>query len=527
MKIASKIIALSMLFSLQFVRAQNANDVFWYNDTELNGTARFMGTAGTISTLGSDLSAISVNPAGATAFLANRISWTPGFYSLNNTLRYGQNTDLTEDKNIYHNVFNTNHFGFVMPYVSTTSEWNKLAFGITYGINRLYANNFKAEGNGYTMQSLADYFVNEAQGVPTGDLKVGLLETTDGVYSWLGENYGSYAQHAFLAYQGYVINPVSNSDNNTDYVSNASFAQPLHRLFKQRNAGKKTEFQFFFAGEYKHKLSLGVSFTQTGMDMTRQRSIAEDGYDNNSTLQYAAYSTWLRTKATGYRLKLGMIFKPLKPLRLSLAYQTPVWWKMSESLQESLYSKARDIDDLDNDGNTTEINVFDLQPAQINNFSPYRYIEPGKWSAGLAYIVGKNGFLSVNYSYRNWAGTHFAALDNDAQTADYYDALNDQIKQVFTATQRVAVGGEFRVDAFSLRGGYFVQTSPYRDFRNQVFVKGMTFGMGYDFGNVELDFGLINAHKKFYQQFLSNGLTESFSVNKTRNAYALTLRVNL
>lgn len=59
------------------------------------------------------------------------------------------------------------------------------------------------------VNSVANYFISYANGVP-----LDLLE--NGNYASLDNG----AQQAFLGYQGYIINPVSNTPTNTLYTSN-------------------------------------------------------------------------------------------------------------------------------------------------------------------------------------------------------------------------------------------------------------------------------------------------------------------
>jgi len=60
-------------------------------------------------------------------------------------------------------------------------------------------------------------FANQNGGIALSNLKLLSGETIDDLYQYLGETngLGFEAQQAFLGYQGYVINPVNDTDNNT------------------------------------------------------------------------------------------------------------------------------------------------------------------------------------------------------------------------------------------------------------------------------------------------------------------------
>jgi len=505
--------------------AQNMNDVFQYNQTSLNGTARYMGTAGVISQIGADLSAVSDNPAGAAAFVSNRFSWTPTAFNNSNTGIYNGDVQYSEANSIYKAPFYTNQWGVVFPYVSSTKKWNKMAFGITGRADYHYLNEIKTFGQASTMQSVADYFLFQAEGVPTGDLVLGDDETVTGVYSWLGENYGSYAQKAFLAYQGYIIDPLNNDATNTQYVSNASYSVPLYHGLKENLDGKKFSHDIFFAAEYDKKLSIGASLTLRKMNYNQTRVFTEEGYDASSTLQYVKYTTTLQNDASGFQMKFGMMYKLNDRLRISASYHSPTWWENEETTGEGLYTEALDRDDLDDDGDTDELNIFELYPDTKNVYDKYTYMEPGLWQAGLSYVFPKAGFIAVDYAYRDWSMTHFSDPNGYEDVQAYFDLLNTQIKETYTAQHRLRIGGELKLEEWAVRLGVFQYTSPYKNYPDYS-TRGYSFGLGYDFGNVELDFGWLHSNSRYAGQLFPVGLTENYEVTSVRNKYAFTVRYN-
>jgi hypothetical protein len=370
-----------------------------------------------------------------------------------------------------------------------------------------------------------DYFLYQADGIPTGDLAVYSGESVESVYAWLGENYGSSAQKAFLAYQAYLIDPLSADSLNTQYVSNASYSNPLLHTMRFSTDGKKSTSDIFIAGEFDKKLSVGISFAFKNLSYRENKTFTESGYDSNSVLQFVKYSTELYTDAEGKQLKFGFIYKFTPKIRLSFSYHSPQWWTIDERTRESLYSEAKDVDDLDNDSDTDEINVFDLYPGRTNVFSGYRYIVPGKWNVGAAYIVKKNGFLSFSYGYTDYSLTHFEAMDGDPVSVEYYTQLNDRIREVYTATHTFRAGGEFKMNDWQIRGGFFYQTSPFRHEKDMT-TSGISFGLGYDFGNFEMDFGLMNSVTRRKASFFDAGFTNTYENQMHSNIYSFGLRYN-
>ncbi len=506
-------------------RAQTPDDIRIYNSEGLYGTARYIATGGSMMSLGADLSAVADNPAGAVYFITNRLSYSPGFYNRFTEGIYNGTKHFSSDYSLDHHILFSNQLGLVLPYFSDTEDWNKIAFGFNYQVDENYYNRFRAEGQSPDMQSLADYFVYHAQGVPLGDLTVYEDESDEMVYEWLGEHYGAYAQHAFLGYQAYVIDPVSNDPDNFEYVSNASYSRPLHHNIRGTTGGKKSSADFFFAAEYQKKWAVGISLHATDLQFSQKRHIEEWDYDPQSTLQYVKYTTGLNTKADGLGLKIGTTYKLNDNVKLSLAYHSPVWWKISEETTEGIHTQVKDTYDTDGDGDTDETFEVQIYPTTVNAFEPYRMVSPAKWLVGASWVDKKHGFISVKYSIRPWQSVRVSALSDDPASQDYFEALTEDIRQHFGTEHTLAVGGEFKVDKLMLRAGYSTTKSPLKNIqlpaRNRI-----NFGLGYDFGAIDVDFGIVNGRAQDKYQILPVGLTHDYQLNTRTNQYVFTIKAN-
>ena len=504
--------------------AQSVDDIFTYHESGFHGTARYLGTGGSLMSLGADFSAVADNPAGAVNFLTNRITYSPGFYNKFNQINYGNKVSTTTDAGIYHSILFSDQFGFVMPYVSSENDWNKIAFGLNYQVNKNYWNNPGFEGESGTGKNMEDYFLWHAVGIPTGDLNVGLLESTEGVYRWLGENYGASAQHAFLAYQAYAINPLTDDDNNTDYVSNATFAgNPYHKV-KRTTSGKKGALDFFFAAQYQKKLNVGIAYRNWHINYTENQHITESGYAQQSTLQSLDYFTRLHTEATGHQINFGLTYAPVKRIRLSVAYHSPVWWEINETASESISSVIKDNPDLDDDGDTDEFFSFSIDPQVTNSYAPYRMITPGKIMAGASVVAGKYGFVSFSYEWQDWSTIHLAPTADDNVSSEYFDDLNSKMASYFGPVQTLSVGGEFRIDKLMLRGGYRTSNSPVKGLKRQN--RWLSYGVGYDFGSLEVDLGIVNGKTFRERRIMPVGLDNPYGISTRTNRYVVSIKFN-
>ena len=490
-------------------RAQNEEDALRYARQEISGTARFTGMSGAFSSLGGDLSAIGLNPAGLTTFTTNRFTGTLSFYNIDNSAKYFNNIPSSSEYSSFDdNIINLDQLGVVWVYKSSTSDWNKLAFSLNYNRQADYGNYMKIAGINTAGNSVVDYFVNQANGIQLGDLKIGTDETTDFVYQWLGENLGFQAQQAFLGYQAYIINPVSDDDTNTLYYPNADYTTVEH-YNKIATTGYKGSFEFSVGGTYKEKLQLGFGLSVINIDYTENNAITETGYEPFSDLQLLKLNNILYTEGSGVQLKFGGIYKLPNNMRVSLAFHSPQWIRIEESMKQSVY---------------TEFSVYspiDITPNVENAFAPYRVITPSKIIAGASMVINKKGLISIDYSYQDYSNLRFKELESDFNS-DYFDEVNDFMSATFQGTHSFNIGGEWKLSELSLRGGTFFSSSPYKYSDDLYATKGYSLGAGFDLGGIVLDAAWLHSENDTYKTLLA--LPDSAYTTQTKNKFLIGLR---
>ena len=182
--------------------SQEVNEALQFAQPNYSGTARFSGVGGAFGALGGDFSALNINPAGSSVFNHNQVAGTlTSFNSRNRTNYFGSKSSIND------NTFDVNQFGIVLIYDNddSKSNWKKIALAVNYenanNFNDLYytsgTNPSNSGGNYFTT------FANQNGGVALGTLK-------NKYYDEL--NFED--QQAFLGYQAYVINSVSNNTYN-------------------------------------------------------------------------------------------------------------------------------------------------------------------------------------------------------------------------------------------------------------------------------------------------------------------------
>ncbi len=501
-------LSLTLLLMAIGLQAQSFEDAWRYAQDNPTGTARFTAMSGAFSSLGGDLSALSLNPAGATTFTTNRFTGTFSFFNRDNTADYFASSTSADYNSFDDQLIGVNQAGIVWVFQSDVSDWNKIAIAMNYNKDADYGNYIRISGTNTTGSSVTDYFVNNANGIQLAEL--GQIDGIDGDYQWLGENMGFYAQQAYLGYQAYIINPVSDTDDNIYYTSNAVYSTVDHTN-KIYTTGSKSHVDFVVAGTYQKKLQLGFSLSLYTVEYEENNTIEETGYDASSDLQYLKMRNSLRVEGDGISLKLGAIYKLDKEVKLSVAYHSPEWLDIYEYMKQAVYTEMGNGD------------YFDLAPNTENAFAPYRVITPSKVILGASAVINKKGLLSVDYTYENVADLHFKELDYDADTS-YFDALNDEISDTMQAVHKLNVGGEIKMDDLTLRAGGYIATSPVVDDDELFTSTGYSFGLGYNLGSVVLDMAYMNSEDTNRQYLLA--LPDAARVDEVKNKFLIGLRYN-
>ena len=489
--------------SVTAAKAQEISDALRYSQDNLNGTARFRAMGGAFGALGGDFSAINVNPAGSAIFSNNQVGFTISSYNLTNKSDYfGTKTSENEY------TFDFNQAGGVMVFNNNSAEdqksdWRKFTIAVNYENANSFDNTFFSAGTNPT-NSIGNYFLSYAN--QNGGVPLNLLQSAN--YEDL--NYAD--AQAFLGYQGFIINPVSEVPSNSQYVSNI----PAGGNFYQENSivstGYNGKLAFNAAAQYKDWLYIGLNLNSHFTDYRQSTSIYEDN-DNSETLgvQRLRLNTDLFTYGSGFSFQLGTIAKVTKDLRLGIAYESPTWYNLYDELSQSL-SSAR----LENSISLSQV----VTPNVTILYDVYKLKTPGKWTGSLAYVFGKSGLISADYSIKDYSNTQFRPESDFMRT-------NAAISEVLDTAGELRIGAEYRIQNWSLRAGYRMEESPYKDDKIMGDLMGYSGGLGYNFGTTRLDLSYSYAERDTQKSFLSQGFTDGAKINSTSNNVSLTLLFEL
>ena len=501
-----KLFCLSALFALTTLQAQDISDAMRFSQENLSGTARFRAMSGAFGALGGDLSAIGVNPAGSAVFSNNQAGVTfTNYSSKNNSDYFGRTSESTDDK------FTVNQGGAVFVFEdrnpNSANTWKKVALAFNYDNTSNLNNTIFSTGVNPT-NSLANYFLSHANGVPLNALESSNYEQLD---------YGT--QQAFLGYQSYMINPVDETDpNNTAYSSNVASGGKYYQENRVYHSGYTGKYTANVATSYNDRLFLGLNLNLHAIDYKRSSTFYEENsnqLDANYRVTSASFENHLYTYGAGFSFQLGAIAKVTEALRLGLTYDSNTWYTINDELTQYMIARSSN--------NTGSLNPDEVNPRVTNIYDPYKLQTPGKFTGSIAYIFGKSGLLSIDYAIRDYSNTKFKP-----QYDSYYEPLNNQMSKLFNRSSgELRIGGEYRINQFSLRGGYRFEESPYKNGKTIGDLSSYSAGIGYNFGSTKLDIAYSYAKRDSQMQQFTQGLTDVTTINSKFNNVAVSLLFEL
>ncbi|MDI9257605.1 OmpP1/FadL family transporter [Flavobacterium sedimenticola] len=484
-------------FNSAWAQETTADDVIRLAVDNLTGTARFRAMGGAFGAVGGDMSAINVNPAGSIFFNNNFATVTGSLYNAKNkSLYYGTATHETDS------TLDLNQIGAVFVFKDTNSKWNKIAFALNYdNVNNLNNATFSAGTNPYN--SIGNYFVNIAQGIPTNTLSN---------YSFYDLNF--YEQQAYLGYDTYIFDPAVDTPGNTSYISNIPAGGNYYQENQVLSTGYNGKLSGNFSAAYKDILFLGGNLNFHFVNIEKLFSVYESNENalnpGRSTITEVLFDNRLWTTGSGFSFNLGAIVKPIESLRVGLAYESPTWLRLTDELQQGVGT------------NRIESNGSNFDSYSYHDpitYLPYTVQTPGKWTGSLAYIYKKRGLISVDVSTKDYSNTRIKPK------RDYND-INRFMTNALDNAIEVRVGAEYKIKQISLRAGYRFDESPYKVDQNFGDLTGYSGGIGYTFGENRIDLAYSYDHRKMNQAFLSSGMTDPARISRYNNNITISYSIN-
>ena len=491
------------ILCMPFLNAQNINDALRYSQDDIQGTARYRALSGAFGALGGDMSAVSANPAGSAVFSQSHASFTVSNIDTKNNTQYFNGLGNASVSN-----FDINQGGASLVFASNKSQWKKFTIGVAYDKTNNFEDSWFAAGRNTNNNSIDFYFLDYADGLRLDEISALNDESLAEAYSEIGRIYGYSHQQAFLGFESFILEPDADDDANTTYFSNLANGN-FNQDYTYASTGYNGKIAFNFATQYDDNLYLGLNLNSHFINYNRTTLLFEDNNNVGSQVNNIEFENNLSTRGSGFSFQLGGILKITNEFRIGLTYDSPTWYTIEEETSQYL-------------GTNGSNGSVAIDPQVINIYPQYKLQTPGKITGSLAYIFGQQGLLSFDYSRKDYSTTQFRP-SNDPD----FQFQNADIANRLQAAATYRLGGEYKVQQFSFRGGYRFEESPYKDGVTIGDLTGYSLGIGYNFGNTKLDVTYDQSQRSFETPLYSVGLTDAALIDRTNSNITLSLSFNI
>ena len=448
--------------------AQEPDDVLRSSWFTQYGTARNMAIGGAMGSLGGDLTAANVNPAGLGLYKTREFVFSPTFNFGKNKMNF-RGTDTAANNS----SFQCGPIGFVFGGVPRIpGSWTSYAFSISYSQLANYNNHISYTGfNNYT--SYTEKYLEEL--------------TRDRADTIAALN--NYIFGSSLAFRTYLIDTTL-VGGKLGYKSLVPISTGVIQTNDITTRGGYNEFAFGFAGNKGDKLYLGASLTVPVISYQQDIVYSEKDATTNTKNNFSdfTYKESLSSNGVGVGLKLGMIVKPADLMRIGFAIHSPQYINFKDEIRSSIVANTEGYAGVRSESSN---NLNNGQPGKRE----YNLLTPWRVTGSFSYVIreeentkNQRGFITADIEYVNYKGARYTAQDkSDNGLVTYYNMVNDAIKTYFKGNINAKIGGEFKFDPVMVRLGFAYYGSPYAD---NVLKAGRTIisgGVGYRKHGVFID----------------------------------------
>ena len=503
--IFSSIIALGGVMTLN---AQSAYDAETMTNTDLNGTARYVGMGGALGALGADLSTMGSNPAGTGLMRKSDFSISFGgvFTGNKGTLNHDAGRASLDQA------------GVLFALGGDNGSVKNINFGVNYQKRRNFLSNLDVDLNlnrgsqTFQLAQMADEAYSN--GMEFGTLTYATIPIArkfdksevaniNDVRNEIKNNCKYEQGVLWDNYQEYMIGddktPLSYADYEKKYEAYDKGNAPGYGYYgtsadesnyRRATYGNNSQVDINISTNINDKLFLGLSVGIYTMSYDRQTAYFEKGVDGNGY----QIDNWYHSANDGIDVKLGAIFRPFddSPFRIGFTVHTPIWYNIKEN--STIYVDATNYNE--------------------NASFEYRFRTPWKFNFSLGHTFDNIFALGVEYELQDLASCKYYNRPGD--NLDFASS-NDDLKANLTTQHTLKIGAEIKPSQeWSIRLGYNLVTAGIKkdaysspgynsaytetDYTNWGATNRLTFGLGYRFkgGYFDLAYQLQLQKGKFY-----------------------------
>ena len=454
-------------------------------ETDLNGTARYVGMGGAMDALGADISTISTNPAGIGLFRHSMVSTSFGLVSQEDAqnFRTGSKTNASFDQ-----------IGFVWSNRTSKTSFFNFAF-----------NFHKSQNFDYILSAASQLDGNSSQNGLSHVKAIG--QTVDGVSTYLYDKRDAMGT-------AWWTNQLDNLYYNTFIMDengeNPGWNAASDFLMNRANTGYIGEYDINLSGNINNRVYLGLTVGihdvhYKGVSEYTEHLLGNDDDGNIVPVGPVTIDDERTITGTGVDVKAGIIFRPVEssPFRIGLSIATPTFYKLKSQ------------------SSTRLLNGTSFQgpyPGYVAKSSyEFKLNTPWKFGLSLGHTIDQFVALGAGIEYAD-----YGSIDSREITDEYYDyyydttttesesdvEMNRHTSETLKGVVQLKLGAEVKVDKnFAVRFGYNYASPMYKesgskdfdidsygtncasatDFTNWKATNRLTCGIGYRYNNFSVD----------------------------------------
>lgn len=480
-----KYLLLTILLSGTKLFAQIPEDVLKFSFFPQTGTARNIAIGGAMGSLGGDLTAAFVNPAGIGNYKTGEVSFSPQFFLNNNK------ADFRDSRFV--NTKNSLAFGSLgLVFGSVNQHDKKTSQALSFGVMQTASFNNTVKYKGYNnYSSFAEQWAEEV--AYSGDSIPAIL------------NNPLYAYGAAPALQTYLVDTFTINGNKVvksmpEFVLESGKALLQEKTIDTR--GGIYEIGASYAYNNKDKWMFGAGLGIPIIDYRSTVTFAESdtSTDKNNNFNHFTYTDNYRTTGAGLNLKLGVIYRPQEYIRLGLAIHTPTYLiELKDKRSTSLDTDTENY----NDVASASSNQFTLNgvpgESKYSMLTPWKVLISGSYVFREVQDVRKQkGFITADIEYTGYKHASFYSSNEDPtqEEVNYFKGLTKVIRNQYKGNFNFRLGGEVKFNIIMARLGLAYYTNPYKDAglkANKFLVSG---GLGYRHKGFFIDLTYVHSFNK-------------------------------
>lgn len=401
------------------------------------GTARSSAMGGAFTSLGADMSSMSINPAGLGMYVSSEFSVSP---SLNIASSSNSRNGGIINDNDNKTTFGLDNMGVALNIYQSSGSITSITIG--FGYNKLAnfnsSNRYEIAPNG---NSIGQVFAGHLAGTTETTLSSNPYDNLSPDF-WggvLAYNTGVVGLDTGTSYKPLGVAPGAINNHLVDILNDGSIGE--YNISMGMNLSNVIYVGF----------SLGIKDINYNTNVYYREEFGnnEGAPADANNIYQMEYSQDLTLKGSGVDFKAGVIVQPLQGFRIGLAIHTPSYVDL-----DGLYKAGMRRETIGTGGKYTwkEDNTYDY-------FSTTEFTSPTRLLTGISYMYKTLGILSFDYE-RAWYNN--IRLKGDVGNAA--DGAKDEVKDFYKGQDNFRVGLEIRPSSmFFLRAGYTYSGSMLRD----------------------------------------------------------------